>query len=204
MRPFSFWIEIVLSPISVLLAGRQVWSTLHLTSALQGPVLYGGLLDRCFTDYDKDHDSGNKLGIDFIKNISEYEPTPLAITSEAVRVCLHSDDCELDCATRNVSLSLMRGQTIPRIVTAVDQDNNQKNESFIRARYNVSSAKLGEGEGTTRTGSGPRYHFFTSDTPAATLILQLEGYREHSDLSSIGDLKKKTKTGVYVTTDSPT
>ena len=51
-------------------------------TAPQGPVLYGGLLDRCNV-YGAGDD---KLGIDVLKNISKYEHTPEAITSDPVRI----------------------------------------------------------------------------------------------------------------------
>ena len=156
-------------------------------TASQGPVLYGGLLDRCFVDYDEFY-GVETLGIDFIKTISEYEPTELAITSDPVRICLCDDSGEHDCTTRSISLKLMRGQSIPLLATAVDQDNNLRDASFIRARYNESSAKLGEGEGIIKTGSNCTrltYHIFTNNISSATLVLQPEGYCERSDFSSI-------------------
>lgn len=45
---------------------------------MQGPILYGGMLDRCSAD------TYNVLGIDDLKAISKYEHTPKAITSDPV------------------------------------------------------------------------------------------------------------------------
>ena len=115
-------------------------------SANEGHILYGGLLDRCFSDY---YIHGNTLGIDDIKNISEYVPSPLAITSEPVRVCLCSNNLEYNCATRALTLVKMRGEVIDLEGVVVDQDENPK-ESFIRAGYTESEAKLGKGEGNSR------------------------------------------------------
>ena len=51
-------------------------------SAFLGPILYGGLMDRCFTSF------YGELGIDHIKHISKYNPTPMSITSDPIRLCL--------------------------------------------------------------------------------------------------------------------
>ena len=104
-------------------------------TALQGPVLYGGLLDRCYVYYE------HKLGIDVLKSISKYEHTPEAITSDPVRICLCTENHELDCTTRNLTVSdISRGQTINLLATVVDQDQNQK-KSYIRAGYNETTAE---------------------------------------------------------------
>ena len=150
-------------------------------TALQGPVLYGGLLDRCYVYYE------HKLGIDVLKSISKYEHTPEAITSDPVQICLCTENHELDCTTRNLTVSdISRGQTINLLATVVDQDQNQK-KSYIRAVYNETTAELGKGEGRRETGnncSELSYHIFTHN-PSATLFLQLEGSCESSNFSSI-------------------
>ena len=150
-------------------------------NASQGPVLYGGLLDRCL-DY-------LSYGIDRMKSISEYKPIPLAITSDPVRVCLCNDNFTLNCTTRQLTLSKMRGQTIDLMGAVVDQDGNPK-ESFIRAGYSKSSSNLGIGEGRKAVGNkcnSLSYHFFTSSasTDSATLILHAEGFCERSNFSSV-------------------
>ncbi len=148
-------------------------------SANQGPILYGGLLDRCLYS--------GKLGVDFFETISLHEPAPLAITSDPVRVCLCSEDFKPNCTTRELVFSqVQRGQTIDLIGTAVDQDNNPK-ASLIRASYGKISDQLGKGEGIKETGSECRnlsYHVFTTNS-SAVLTLQPDGYCERSDFSII-------------------
>ena len=98
------------------------------------------------------------------KNISQYEPTPLAITSDPARVCLCSSHLKYNCTTRNLTLAVMRGDVIHLLGNVVDQDQNPK-ASFIRAHYNESEAKLGEGEGRRSTSNTTirelSYHIFT-------------------------------------------
>lgn len=50
-----------------------------------GPVLYGGLLDRCVPA-----NSGEPIGeqIKEFKEIAQFDQSPLAITSEPLKVCL--------------------------------------------------------------------------------------------------------------------
>ena len=148
-----------------------------------GPVLYGGLLDRCYVNY-KRH---RKLGIDALKSVSKYEHTPRAITSDPVRICLCTENHELDCTTRNLTVSdKSTGQTIHLLGAIVDQDKNFK-ASYIRAGYSETTAELGKGEESRKTGNNCRklsYHIFTRDH-SATLILQPEGNCESSVFSSI-------------------
>ena len=147
-------------------------------TAHKGHVLYGGLLD-CNVD-----DRGrHKLAIDFMK----YEHTPEAIASHPERICLCTENHELDCTTRNLTVSdKSAGQTINLLGTVVDQNNNPK-ASYIRAGYNETTAELGKGEGRRETGnncSALTYHIFTRNN-SATLILQPEGICESSNFSSV-------------------
>ena len=150
-------------------------------TAPQGPVLYGGLLDRCHV-----HEL-RKLGIDDFKSNSKYKHTPEAITSDPVRICLCTENHELNCTTRNLTVSdISTGQTINLLGTVVDQDNNPK-ASYIRAGYTETTAELGKGEGRRETGtncSKLSYHIFTRNH-SATLVLQPEGVCASSDFSSI-------------------
>ena len=148
-------------------------------TAHEGPVLYGGLLDRCYVDDSNRH----KLAIDFMK----YEHTPEAITSHPVRICLCTENHEINCTLRSLTVSdKSAGQTINLLGTVVDQDNNPK-ASYIRAGYNETTAELGKGEGRRKTGnncSALSYHIFTRNH-SATLILQQEGICESSNFSSV-------------------
>ena len=169
---------------SCFLQGNSVGMQQHLSmlfmnnTASQGPVLYGGLLDRC-------HATDHVPGIDYLKAISKYEHTPNAITSDPVRVCLCTENHELDCTTRNLIVSnKVRGQAINLLGAVVDQDNNPMT-TYIRA--NTITAELGKGEGRRETDnncSKLSYHIYTRDT-LATLILQPEGVCESSDFSKI-------------------
>ena len=151
-------------------------------SASQGLVLYGGLLDRCTLDV-----TFPRPGIDRIKVISKYELTPEAITSDPVRICLCTENNEVDCNIRSLTvLNKTRGQTINLMGTVVDQDSNPK-ASYISASYNDTTAELGQGESRRKTSSNCSnlsYHIFTQEN-SATLTLHLEGYCSHSIFSVI-------------------
>ena len=150
-------------------------------TARQGPVLYGGLLDRCYANDWNRH----KLAIDVLK----YEHTPEAITSHPVRICLCTENHEINCTLRSLTVSdKSAGQIINLLGTVVDQDNNPK-ASYIRAGYNETAAELGKGEGRRKTGNNNcsklSYHNIFTRNFSATLILQQEGICESSNFSSV-------------------
>ena len=153
-------------------------------TARQGSMIYGGLLDRCFMDYNLK--KPRHLGIESIKNISQYEDTPLAIASEPVRLCLCGHDNKPHCDLREIRFTRMRGQSIDFVGIAVDQDGNPM-AAVVRAGYNESSAELDKGEVRRRVSSRCNelsYHVFTT-AAMATLVLQLEGSCERSQFSSL-------------------
>ena len=150
-------------------------------SATYGPILYGGLLDRCY------HDRIFNYTIYDFKASSEYdEQTPLAITSDPVKICFCLSNFQLECTKRDVVYKAMRGETLEAIVTSVDQDENPV-PSVIRIGYEKTTASLGEGEGRNRLNNSCtalRFHIFTVDL-SAWLILQPEGVCERSPLSNL-------------------
>ena len=150
-------------------------------SAANGPVLYGGLLDRCFQ---RNSDNPMKLnGIQFFKEFSVYSNASLAITSDPVKLCLCSNLSLLNCEVRELSITKMRGQAFNLKLTSVDQDQHSL-ASIIKANYEESSAELGKGEGRKRSNECNllSYHIFTA-YDSATLVLQPEGPCERSPLS---------------------
>ncbi len=96
-----------------------------ITVQMSAQFFYGGLLDRCFSDY-KDYLGHNTSGIDNIKNISMYEPILMAITSDPVRICICTNSL-IDCSLRTLTCAKMRGEAFHFIGTVVDQDRNPKN-----------------------------------------------------------------------------
>ncbi len=139
-------------------------------TAADGSVLYGGMLDRCMVDTLP----SPELGIKVIKNISEYEDTPLSITSDPI-ICLCIDN-KPDCSTREKAYTKMSGQAIHLVGTAVDQDNNQK-ASMITARYTQPSAELAAQESSAEFSPVCQdliYHIKT-DNSSARLLLQATG-----------------------------
>ncbi len=114
-------------------------------TASQGSVLYGGLLDRCLLDYDRSNGDHGLLGIEDITQISQYEPSPEAISSDPVRVCFCNDDYKSECSKRELRLSKRRGEVFSFTGSVVDKNNHPKT-SIIRAGYSKSSADLDKGQ----------------------------------------------------------
>ena len=151
-------------------------------SATYGSVLYGGLLDRC----QPDEDNPGLTGIDYFRNISTYEPTPLAIASDPVRICLCNSENQIDCSTREIKTTKMRGETIKLKAISVDQYENP-GLSIIRAFYVEPLAELDVGEWrntANRMCTNLSYHIFTVES-SATLVLQLLDKCEDSTQSTI-------------------
>ena len=105
--------------------------------ANSGSVLYGGLLDRCYI-----HVQGTKLlGIDHFKQHSQYDPSPLAISSDPVRVCLCINNTLTNCDKQKLtSIIKMRGETIKLTVAAVDQDENPV--LYLPSEHTIMSHQL--------------------------------------------------------------
>ena len=144
-------------------------------------MLYGGLLDRCFTD-----DSASMLGIDRLKQIVPYyqEAQP-PISSDPVRVCLCINGKPY-CEVRELRVTKLRGQIFNAVTVAVDQVQTLI-ESSISAYYTNISAKLDKGErrqAVYQHCTKMSYHIYT-EANSATLVLQPEGYCERSPLSTI-------------------
>lgn len=152
-------------------------------SANQGSVIYGGLFDRCTstTNFAPTDDSTGTYRID---QIAEYEYTPLAITSDSVKLCLCSSHNRPHCGSRVVNETKMRGELISINIAAVDQ-NETAVQSVIRASYSEVGAQLDKGESTREIKnrcSELRYHIYTAET-SATLILKSDGPCINSQLS---------------------
>ena len=149
-------------------------------SARQGPVLYGGLLDRCISNYD------NSLGINVIYHLIDNQLNPRAITSDPAKVCF-CDENHIICNKRHLTLQAMRGQTISMFMVTVDQDRNPK-QSAIRAEYAEPDAELSKGEVRQQTSTiceQVHYHIFTQVSSSVNLILQPDDFRDRSNLSSV-------------------
>ena len=144
-------------------------------SASQGPVIYGGLLDRC-----EIYQNYYPLKINCVKISS---PASMSIASNPVRVCLCNSDHTVNCTTRELTTTISRGEAFDLEVAVVDQDQNPK-ASVIIAEYKETEANLGELESknkVNKTCTKLSYHVLTSST-TATLSLQLQ---EHCNFSSI-------------------
>ena len=160
-------------------------------SAPYGVILYGGYLDTCSCNNNSDH---FLLGIDYFKNISRYKPTPgpLAISSDPARLCLCSNNAQIDCTTRNLSATTMSGGTINLMAIAINQDSNP-GSAIIGAHYLSSQADLdvGEARKEIRQCTEISYHVFTTQS-SATLLLHIIGNCEqypHSNITINIDLR---------------
>lgn len=115
-------------------------------SASRGSVLFGGLLDRCLQPSWEEHiPLVNYTGMEVFKEISSYESTPLAFSSNPVTVCACSNNSKPDCTVREISTSRPRGGIVIIGLIAFDQDRNPV-PGFMRASYKEIPAQLERGE----------------------------------------------------------
>lgn len=150
--------------------------------AEHGPLLYGGLLDRCVM-----HVPGTiTSGINNFKRLVSYNnQTTSAITSDPVKVCLCTDD-QPDCRTREMQVTRIKGQTVDLLMAVVDQDEIPVT-SFISANYKETLADLDKGESRQLVYNNCTtysYHVYT-EICLATLVLQPEGPCQRSPLSTL-------------------
>ncbi len=107
-------------------------------TAFLGPVLYGGMLDRCigtlgFTRTDLEP---------VLVNGYRYDLQSYDITSSSVSFCFCSD-----CKTRSINESLFPGQSFTLNVACVDQLSQPRNECTVRADFHRSAEiQFGQGE----------------------------------------------------------
>lgn len=154
--------------------------------ASHGSVLYEGLLDRCLPPHQVRY-TAHQSGIQGFKQIAEYEPTPSAISSQPMKLCLCSNETSLktDCTPRLLNVTKMRGEVIELRLAVLDQGGNPV-KSIVRSSYKEVTAALDKGEGSTEAPDKCAmfsYHIFTAQSEAE-LVLEPAGPCRQSPLST--------------------
>ena len=134
-----------------------------------GSALYGGLLDRCAIP-------STLPPIEIFIHMSYFKQSPLAVTSDPLKVCICGINLKPNCSIRALSFGKSRGQSVSLPVAAVDQAENPI-PSIISASYSETlSAQLKQGERSQETigrCTELKYHIFTQRfTETATLVLE--------------------------------
>ena len=155
--------------------------------ASHGSLLYGGLLDRCLPPDGLPYKAQRK-GIHDFKKIAQYSPSPLAITSQPLKLCLCGNkfDAKTDCRARDYNATKMPGEIIELRLAVLDQDENPV-PAIIRASYTEVSAALNKGEGGRGVSdhcASHHYHIFTAESEAE-LVLEPVGPCRQSPLSTL-------------------
>ena len=115
------------------------------TAVMQGPDLFGGLLDRCITSLLSEiylHQNTEHKGITYMRNITDITLTSIA--SHPVRVCFCNSDSVQDCDYQPPSITVRKGETFTVSVVAVDQIYNCVSANIISS---LASHQGGFGEG---------------------------------------------------------
>ena len=117
--------------------------TIHFqdNTAQEGPVLYGGFLNTC----------DNRDGIRQFNELLSHDIPGDSVTSDVMEVCFCNDQQRPNCSVKHKSISAFRGQSIPLMVTTVDQYENSI-PSFID-HCKSPTPTLGEGECHYRTNN---------------------------------------------------
>ena len=165
-----YYNDLFIRPQCFLMGNSSIGKVLEFTdnTASSGSVLYGGLLDICRTD-------SGLTGIHFFKHISQHKLNP-AISSDPARLCWCFNDTEINCTTRELNFTKMRGGKVHLSLAVLDQDANPISFHLL-ARYKEKEVELEAGEKIRKTDencTNLSYHVFTVKS-SATLIVELTG-----------------------------
>ena len=172
-------------------------------SALGGPVLYGGLLDRCVirpgSDFQKEirnKTTQHKIiladGLTSFKLLSKVENFSKSdidtfIRSSPVRVCLCTLDGIADCGFKALHITVKKGSDFKVSLVAVDQVNHALSNVSIYSSLQHSQSGLGDSQLIQRTNDGCTNLTFSIHSPHdfETLTLYAEGPCRNASNSSL-------------------
>ena len=145
-------------------------------TADHGPVLFGGLLDRCTLDdlYDQDEKSGSSLADALVHFQGKYgSVTAEDVTSDAVRICFCNGSVpNYNTDYRPEPIMVKKGQYFYVIVVAVDQVNRPVNAT-IRGSLSDTRNILGEGKEVQITTAGCTKLKYNISSPYDSVNLEL-------------------------------
>ena len=107
-------------------------------SAIHGPILYGGMLDRCEHLLGQSLKSALKM---LTSDMHSYVWSSKAITSPAVNFCFKSS-----CSIRATKVVLYPGRSFNVTVGCLNQLKQPVNSCLIQSRYDSANFLLGSGE----------------------------------------------------------
>ena len=136
-------------------------------SAKIGPMIYGGMMDRCNT-------SRPSLFEVLTSNGLRYDSATRGITSESVRLC-YCENNKSDCEIREIKVNLSPGQTLYLHLACVDQ-MEQPRTCVIRSEYNGTEFQLGQGQNSRRINDCEKlaYNAYSKEKKNSTLIIHGE------------------------------
>ena len=117
---------------------------------ISGPILYGGLLDRCTLVSSAEILLTNNRtlldGVTYFLNTSTLNITD-AISSAPVQICICEPDSTLpNCSIQQMSISVMKGEKFKVSLVAVDQVNRTLPNITVYSSLKFSESGLGEGQ----------------------------------------------------------
>ena len=118
--------------------------------------------------------------------MSQYTETPLAVTSDTVRLCACFNASSTDCGIKNLTFTKMRGEFVSIRISALDQYEKPV-PAIVRSSYKEITAQIGKGEDRKEIFSRCeelQYRVY-SRSSEATLVLMPEGPCADSPLSII-------------------
>ena len=141
----------IVSPMETLLMKYNIVSIefVNNSAEVSGPVLYGGLLDRCTLN-----PSAEILltrhrvpidGVSFITNTSNMNNVD-AISSSPAQVCFCRPDGQPDCTYQPPIIKVMKGEKFKVSLVAVDQVNATLKGVTIYSSLKYAGSGLGEGQ----------------------------------------------------------
>ena len=128
------------------------------TATEAGPVLFGGLLDRCaitnllipsFTEPNLGSMFTQTNGIDYFKNVSDVANTE-SITSLPVKVCF-CNESKKNCSIQRLPIQIQKGKVFTVSVSAFDHVGHLMNATIISELHSAAGG-LGDGQQSREIG----------------------------------------------------
>ena len=159
-----------------------------------GPVLYGGLLDRCIVRPGSEFEVHNKLIDGFtafkllieIVNVSNSQ-IDTVISSSPVRICSCTPDGRPDCGNKAPPIMVKKGFNFNVSIVAVDQVNHTVGNVPIHSSLQYTQSGLGDGQLIQMTKHNCTNLTFSIHSPhnSESLTLFAEGPCRNTSSSSL-------------------
>ena len=139
--------------------------------AKRGPMIYGGMLDRCRVSQNKSMLPPAEV---LYSNSTRYEVNSYGVTSDGIKFC-YCERLTPDCSLREIDRNLFPGQTLNIYVACVDQ-MEQPVPCDVKSEYQDTEFQLGQGQSVQHIDTCEKLNFnaYTKTKTITTLTIRGE------------------------------